>query len=224
MVRMLLGETQKSLAAAISEYFRLDNYEVQVESNGPRILECMKDAHYDIVALEIAMPGLDGISVVKDYRASGGTTPIILMAGNHCSAELKDGLDAGADTYVVKPFSLDDLSAQTRALLRRPALVSEKMLTNGALEMNPSAGTLCKNNRLIHLHPMEFKLLHFLLKHPNQVFDSHAIFERVWQKDCGQPEDTVRTHVRTLRRKVDTTGHPSVIQTVRGFGYKTESR
>ncbi len=223
MSRMLLGETQQDLAAAMQEYFSLQHYSVQTENQGFRILECLRLNPYDIILLETALPGLDGIGVVRGYRAAGGTAPIILIAGRHSSSELQVGLDAGADAYVVKPFKLSDLGAQMRALLRRPALRSEKVLISGAIALNTEAGTVTKNDQLIHLHPMEFKLLQFLLRHPNQVFSPHAIFERVWQKDSGHLEDTVRTHVRTLRQKIDSEGSLSIITTVRGLGYKTEN-
>jgi DNA-binding response OmpR family regulator len=224
MARMLLGETQEDLASAMNDWFSGDHYTVEVQSNGIRILECLRHEHYDVVVLEMALPGVDGIAVVRGYRASGGTAPIVLMASRHSSLELQCGLDAGADAFVVKPFHLCDLAAQIRALLRRPALRSEKMLITGDLSMDTGAGTLTKDDILVHLHPMEFKLLQFLLRHPNQVFNAQAILERVWQKDIGQMDDTVRTHIRTLRRKIDSPGTPSVITTVRGFGYKTEAR
>jgi len=93
----------------------------------------------------------------------------------------------------------------------------------GGLAMDTGAGTVTVDDILVHLHPMEFKLLQFLLRHPNQVFNAQAILERVWQKDDSQLDDTVRTHVRTLRHKIDSPGFPSLITTVRGLGYKTET-
>ena len=224
MSRILLGEPQEDFAIAMSDYFSLNHYSVRVESNGLRILECLRQEQYAVVVMEIALPGLDAISVVRDYRASGGNAPILLMAGRHSSDELQRGLDAGADTYLVKPFHLTDLSAQLRALLRRPSLRSENMLTSGLVSMDSAAGTVTRNDIIVHLHPMEFKLLQFLLKHPDQVFNARAIMERVWHKDIGHLDDTVRTHIRTLRQKIDSEGCASIITTVRGLGYKTENR
>jgi DNA-binding response OmpR family regulator len=222
MPRLLVGETQVDLSSALHDHFSLEHYSVQTESNGLRILECLKEQIYDAVILEMALPGLDGIGVTRDYRANGGNAPIVLISGQHSADELRVGLDAGADSYIVKPFRLDGLSAQVRALMRRPDLRREKVLRSGNIELDFLEGTVSKHNEIIHLHPMEYKLLHFLLKHPNQVFSTHAIFERVWQKDTGLLEDTVRTHVRTLRQKIDSTGEPSHICTVRGLGYKSE--
>lgn len=224
MSRILIGETQHDFAIALDEFFSLDHYVVQIESNGLCILDNLREHQYDVLLLEIALPGLDGISVVRGHRAAAGDTPIVLMASTHCSAELQLGLDAGADAYLVKPFHMEDLSAHIRALLRRPSMRNQGVLVRGGLAMDPSAGTVNRDDIPIHLHPMEFKLLKFLLMHPNQVFSADAIFQRVWQKDIGQVDDTVRTHVRTLRSKIDVFGDPSVITTVRGFGYKTETR
>jgi DNA-binding response OmpR family regulator len=185
-----------------------------------RILDCLRQHQYDVVILDTALPGLDGISVVRSYRAIGGSTPVLLVAGKHCSSEVQCGLDAGADAYLVKPFLLADLAAQVRALMRRPALRSGQMLRCGDMAMDTEAGVVTKNDLPIHLHPMEFKLLQFLMSHQNQVFNAHALFERVWQKDPGSLEDTVRTHVRALRKKLDSCEHASIITTVRERGYK----
>ncbi|PZM77936.1 MAG: hypothetical protein DKT66_27050 [Candidatus Melainabacteria bacterium] len=222
MSRMLIGETQSDLATAMKDFFVLEHYTVHWETCGLRVLESLQENKFDIIILETALPSIDGISIVKSYRMTGGNAPILLIAGKHSTEELQLGLDAGADGYVVKPFRLQELAAQIRALLRRPMLRSEKVLTSGVVAMDTGAGTVTKNDIMVHLHPMEFKLLRFLMRHPNQVFSAHALFERVWQKDNGIMEDTVRTHVRTLRRKIDAEDCASIITTVRGLGYKTE--
>src|SRR6185503_6555198 len=136
MSRMLLGESQEDLATAMREFFEVQNYTVHAETSGLRILERLRYEQYDVIVLEVALPGLNGISVVRGYRASGGNTPILLMAGQYSSDELQCGLDSGADAYLVKPFRLRDLAAQLRALLRRPALRSERVLTSGVLAMD----------------------------------------------------------------------------------------
>lgn len=222
MPKLLLGEPNVDRSTSMKLFLSSERYTVQVETGGLRILECLRNEQFDVIVLDIALVGLDGISVVLDYRASGGSTPILLTSHKYSSDELKWGLDAGADAYLSRPFSMPDLAPQLRALLRRPAVRTERMLTSGLLTMDSGAGTLTKNNKPIHLHPMEFKLLQFLLSHPNQVFNAHALFQRVWQKDLGLTEDTVRTHIRTLRQKIDSEDCPSVIVTVRGLGYKTE--
>lgn len=176
---------------------------------------------YAVIVLDARLPGLDGISVTRAYRASSGCAPILLLGDTHCSLELQGGLDAGADAYLAKPLRMDDVAAHVRALMRRPALRNEVILYSGGIEMDTDGGTVSRDDVFIHLHPMEYKLLQFLMRHPNQVFSAHALFEIVWQKDFGSMEDTVRTHVRTLRQKIDAYGSASVITTVRGLGYKT---
>ncbi len=220
---MLLGETQEDLATAMKDWFVGAHYLVEIQTSGLRIIECLRQSQYDIIVLELALSDLSAMSVVRSFRATGGSAPIILMASRQSSVELQEGLDAGADSFIVKPFRLTDFAAHVRALLRRPALRSVMLQTACGLAMDTGAGTVTRNDVAIHLHPMEFKLLQFLLRHPNQVFNSQAILERVWHKD-GQTDDTVRTHIRTLRRKIDAPGNPSIITTVRGLGYKTEIR
>ncbi|MBZ0185905.1 MAG: response regulator transcription factor [Candidatus Obscuribacterales bacterium] len=222
MSRLLIGETQQDLATAMEDFFSMQHYTVQVESNGMRILECLREQQYDLIILETALPGVDGIGIVRDFRSNRGDTPILLISNQRGSKELQLGLDAGADCYVVKPFELGDLAARMRAMLRRPLLRAETVIVSGDIELDTEARTVTKNDELLHLHPMEYKLLQFLLSHPNQVFSAHALFERVWNKDSSQREDTVRTHIRTLRQKVDTDLSQSIITTVRGFGYKSE--
>jgi DNA-binding response OmpR family regulator len=224
MARLLLSETQEDLAKAMVDYLTIDGYTVTLVDNGLRVFECLNNYQYDVIVLETALPGLDGISVVRNYRSARGTTPILLMAGRQSSDELQCGLDAGADAFLVKPFQLADLSAYLRALLRRPALRSERVLISGNVAVDTEAGTVTRNDAPVHLHPMEFKLLQFLLRHPNQVFNVNALFERVWQKNIGGMDTTVRTHVRTLRQKIDSTGNSSIITTVRGLGYKVVDR
>ncbi|MBX9692389.1 MAG: response regulator transcription factor [Cyanobacteria bacterium] len=219
MPKMLIGETQKDLVTAMKDFFSSDHYTVQIEDSGLRILECLRQNQYDVIVLEIALIGLDGISVVRGYRAAGGSAPILLLAGAHSSDELQRGLDAGADSYLVKPFRLNDLAALLRALLRRPALRNERVHMLHGIALDSESGTVTRNDIPIHLRPLEFKLLQFLMRHPNQIFSTHALFHRVWQKDSGMMEDTVRTHIRTLRQKIDLEGCRSFITTVRGIGY-----
>ncbi|MBX9724450.1 MAG: response regulator transcription factor [Candidatus Obscuribacterales bacterium] len=221
-MRMLLCEPQEDLATELITYFQMMNYIVDLETNGLRVLDILSEVHYDVIVIEMALHGLDGISVIKAFRAAKGITPVILLTGMVSSEELQSAFDAGADAYLAKPFRVDDLAAQIRAMLRRPRLRSESVLTLGNLALDTEAGTVTKDNELVHLFPMEFKLLQFLMSHPNQLFDARAIFKRVWQKEDSVTEDTVRTHIRTLRKKIDSENRPSLITTVRGLGYKTE--
>lgn len=226
MSRMLLCEPQADLATALLEFFSGDNFTVELEANGKLALEHLRHKHYDVIILESALHELDGLSVIREYRSDGGNAPIFLLTGKFSSLELQQAFDAGADAYLAKPFNLEDLAARLRALLRRPALRNAKILCLGSLALNTESGTVTRDGQLIHLFPMEYKVLEFLMSHPNQVFNAAAIFEQVWQKSAGigDFEDTVRTHIRTLRSKIDKKGSSSFISNVRGLGYKTEDR
>ncbi|MBY0547554.1 MAG: response regulator transcription factor [Candidatus Obscuribacterales bacterium] len=220
MSKMLIGEVEEAVGLEFKRVFA-PLFAIQWENNGLHILDCLRRSPVSVIVLDVNLPGLDGISIARAYRASGGVAPILLLGDTHCSLELQGGLDAGADSYLAKPLRMDDVAAHVRALMRRPALRNERILCSGGIEMDTAGGTVSRDDVSIHLHPMEYKLLQFLMRHPNQVFSTHALFERVWQKDFGSMEDTVRTHVRTLRQKIDAHGSASVITTVRGLGYKT---
>ena len=223
MFTLLLGEPSVDLASSMVEYLKLHDYAIQVESNGLYLLDCLNKNQFDLIILETDLTGTDGIDIIKRFRVAGGVTPILLLTDEYSTNDLQNGLDAGADCYVVKPFKLGDLGSRLRALLRRPSMRSETILVNGSISINTRSGTVKRYDRVINLYPMEFRLLQFLLAHPNEIFSTHTLYERVWQKS-GLIEDTVRTHIRTLRQKLDLPGGQSIITTVRGFGYKAETQ
>lgn len=224
MSKILIGEKDKELGSAIQDWFcDVSDFTSQVEHTGWRILECLGKQKFDAIIFDVQLPGIDGMTILRSYRAAGGCTPIILMAGWHNSEELRCGLDAGADGYLVQPFELATLAAMVRAVMRRPEMRLQKLLCWGGVCMDASSGSVSKDDAPIHLNPMEFKLLQFFLEHPNQAFSADALSERVWRKGIQKKNDTVRTHIRTLRQKIDSQGCPSLITTVRGIGYKTET-
>ncbi|MBX9685856.1 MAG: response regulator transcription factor [Candidatus Obscuribacterales bacterium] len=220
MSSLLLCENQTEFASAIKEFLQAEHFSVEIESSGLRAIECLRRKSYDLLILASGVQGLDGLDVLRNYRIAGGNIPVLMISSRTNMEDKPLVLDAGADAYMVKPFQLAELAAQIRALLRRPVLRTDRILSYGPIAIDADAGTVMKDDKPIHLYPMEFKLLHFLMSHPNQVFGAHAIFERVWQKGFGHADDTVRTHIRTLRRKIDSVGSPSIITTVRGLGYK----
>ena len=224
MSKILIGDRDKRFADAIQSCLALEHHVTRVETNGWRIQECLSNDQYDVIILDAKLPGVDCINMIRQFRGAGGGTPIILLSSMHNSDELEIGLDAGADDYIVKPIMVGDLAAKIRASLRRPTLSHQPILRSGNIAMNVLAGSVTRDNVPIHLHPMEFKLLQFFLQHPNQVFDANALSHRVWNKDGLElGNDTVRTHIRTLRKKVDISENRSIVTTVRGHGYKSEN-
>jgi DNA-binding response OmpR family regulator len=221
---MLLAESQKDLATAIRDWFLQEHFTVDVVNDGSQALDCLHRSIYDVIMLELVLSNTSGIDVIRSYRTAGGSSPILLIADRRSADELESGLDAGADIFVVKPFQLRDLAAQVRALLRRPALRAGKVLLIGGIAVNTATGTVTKDDKIIHLYPMELKLLEFLLKHPDELFSQEALSERIWiDNDNRLSVDTVRTHIKTLRHKIDTIGCDSLITTVRGSGYRVNS-
>lgn len=222
MSTLLVGEFTDKLSSGIRDCFALRGFNVQSEDNGLRILECLQSNHYDLIVLETTLPGLNGIGVTRDFRKRGGDTPILLIADNHSSNELQGALDAGADSYLAKPFEVDDLTAQMRALLRRPALKGAAVLSVGHIAVDRNACTVTRAGELVQLFPLEYKLLEFLLSNANQVFSSKILLERVWGLDDSDNDSTVRSYIKTLRHKIDLPGQPSAITTVRGLGYRLD--
>jgi DNA-binding response OmpR family regulator len=211
MSRMLLCETQDTLAVEMNDYFPREHYDVERETNGLKALEILLLNHYDIVILEMVLEGLAGLSIVRSYRACGGSTPVLILSGEDSAGEMQLSLGAGDDAYLLNSFCLKDLAAQLRAMLRRPDLRDPKVLTAGNIAMDIEARAVTRDCQPVHLHPMDFKLLLFLMQHPNKTFDSQAILQHVWQKKFRQVDlATVRTHVRTLRHKIDSPGKRSI--------------
>ena len=217
---MLVVEDEVALAKAVCNWFSRERYAVETVSNGLDACRQLRSDRYDIVVLDLLLPGRDGLDICKDFRAAGGSAGILVTSALDSLQEKETVLDAGADDYLIKPFHLRELSARVRALLRRTTPGSDGTLRIANIALDSVAGSVTRDGEPVHLHPMEFNLLEFLMKHPNHVFSTQALWERVWTGKTGELIDTVRTHIKTLRRKIDTTGRPSLIETVHGRGYK----
>jgi two-component system OmpR family response regulator len=175
-----------------------------------------------VVILDWDLPRMTGVEICSKYRANKGVTPILMLTGKSQIADKEQGLDAGADDYLPKPFHMRELSARIRALGRRPTTVASNVLTVGSLELDPTKHRLCKNGQDIHLLPKDFALLEFLMRHPDEIFSSEAILQRVWNLDTEATSDAVRTSVKRLRKKLDDSDDEdnSIIENVRRIGYR----
>jgi DNA-binding response OmpR family regulator len=219
--RMLLAEQDESLAYSIRDWFTLESYEVELVKDGLSAVACLSKSQFDIIIMETILPGIDGLTVCRTYRINrAGSAPVVMVAANQSPEEIERCLEAGADHCVAKPFRLQELSARVKAILRRPILVLGSVLHIRELMVDPISGDVSYFGKPIHLHPMEFKLLEFFMHHPNQVFSTEALLGRIWQDRPGALNDTVRTHIKTLRRKINSVDSQPLISTVRGRGYK----
>lgn len=222
MPKILLVEDDRDLSFLIEEWLRGENYTLDICHDGLEGYEFLRQGHYDLLILDWDLPGMSGLEICKKFRAKGGSQPVLILTGKNQILEKEQGLDAGADDYLCKPFHMRELSARLRALGRRSQAVFSNTLKAGNLEMDISAHKLYKNGVEIHLHPKEYSLLEFLMRHPGDVFSSEAIIQRVWSIDSEASSEAVRTAVRRIRQKLDESEDESlsVIENVRRVGYR----
>ena len=174
----------------------------------------------DLVVLDVMMPRLDGIGVCRELRDRGDRTPVLMLTARDAIADRVEGLEAGADDYLVKPFALEELLARIRALLRRTEVTEAEVPRSFAdLSLDPVACRACRGARMIELTRTEYLLLELLLRNPGRVLTREVIFDRVWGYDFGPRSKALDVYIGYLRRKTEAGGEPRLIHTVRGFGY-----
>lgn len=222
MAKVLLVDDDEDLVLNIEQRLIADNFMVEVAYDGKEALERLDLYTYDVIILDWNLPHLDGIDVCRTFRSRGGTTPILMFTGKSEIDSKEAGLDSGADDYLTKPFDPRELTARLRALLRRPAQIVVKTVTIRNLTLNIQSHSLYRDGVAVPLSPREFALLEFFFKHPNQMFSTDALIQRVWHADANVGPDTVRTHVKNLRNKLDTEGQPSLLVTAHRIGYKLD--
>jgi DNA-binding response OmpR family regulator len=187
--------------------------------NGREGVNFATAADYDVVVLDVMLPELDGLSVLRELRVRGLKTPVLLLTALDTVQDRVMGLDAGADDYLIKPFDFTELLARLRALLRRPPLQTDVLLKVGNLEMDTVQRVVKRGDRLIDLSPREFSLLEYLMRHSNQVLSRTQIAQHVWNFDYYGDYKVIDVYIGYLRRKIDRKEPCSLIQTVRGVGY-----
>jgi two-component system response regulator MprA len=196
-----------------------EGYRVVSAADGGAALATMERSVPDLVVLDVGMPGVDGLAVCRRARSRGLATPILLLTARDSVADRVDGLDAGADDYLVKPFALEELLARVRALMRRAAGGEHDTLSFGDLSLDRSTRETTRGDRSLELTRTEFNLLELFLLNPRQVLTRSLIFERVWGYDFGFGSNSLDVYIGYLRRKLEAGGEPRLIQTVRGVGY-----
>lgn len=220
MAKILVVEDELDLAQQLEDWFKREQHTVDVVNNGLDALNRLMVYKYDVVLLDWMLPVLSGLEVLKRLRARNNKTPVVMLTAKDTIDDTEAGLDSGADDYITKPFSLREVSARVRAAARRNSSASQTLLVAGDLELDPVARSVEKRGKAIHLEPKEFNLLEFFMRHQNQVFSADALIERVWPSDTMVSPDAIRTYIKVLRKKLDDESGPSLIQNVRGVGYK----
>ena len=219
--RILVVDDEPAVQSALARALTLERYEVAQAMDGQEALERLGASPYEAVILDLAMPRLDGLEVCRRLRAAGDRTPILMLTARDAIDDRVQGLDVGADDYLVKPFALRELQARLRALLRRAGdgAGDGEPMRYADLVLDPVAHEVHRGDRLIELSKTEFLLLEFFLRHPRQVLTRSMIFEHVWGYDFGATSNALGVYMGYLRRKTEADGEPRLLHTVRGIGY-----
>jgi DNA-binding response OmpR family regulator len=219
-MRILLIEDDTGIAKSVHQGLIEVGYVVDVVGDGKVGLDYAFAAEYDILVVDIMLPGMDGLQLLRELRAEGIKTPVLLLTARDAVEDRVKGLDAGADDYLAKPFAFTELLARLRALLRRPPLQVNTVLQVADLEMDIATRTVQRSGQRIELSPREFTLLEYLMRHPRQVLTRNQILEHTWDSDFYGDSNVVDVYIGYLRRKIDHEFHPPLLHTVRGVGYR----
>ena len=220
-MRILIVEDNASLAEALQQALSDQFYVVDLVFDGESAWIQTQLLHYDAIVLDVMLPNLDGIDLCKRLRTHGNNTPILMLTASHTTTDKVRGLDAGADEYVVKPIELAELLARVRALLRRGSSTSLPILDWEKLRLDPSSHEVTYNNQPLNLTPKEYSLLELFLRNPTRVLSRSFIIDSLWDFEYPPGEDTVKVHIKSLRRKLKTVQAPDdLIETIYGVGYR----
>ena len=219
-VKILIVDDERAVRESLKRALVLEGYEIELACDGLEALERLgSDGQADAVLLDVLMPGMDGLEVCRTIRRNGNPVPVLMLTARTQVDDRVEGLDAGADDYVTKPFALEELLARLRALLRRTAEGSGEALRFADLELDPGTREVKRGGEPIELTRTEFSLLELFMLNPRQVLTRSVIFERVWGYDFGYGSNSLDVYIGYLRRKTEAGGKARLIQTVRGVGY-----
>ncbi len=218
-MRVLVVDDDPAVSGALNRALRLEGYDVSLAGDGPVALEQIAVRPPDAVVLDVGLPTLDGLEVCRRLRAAGDDTPVLMLTARDAVNDRVQGLDAGADDYLVKPFALAELLARLRALLRRRPEDTAELLTFGDLRLDPVTREAKRGDRPFSLTRIEYDLLELLLRHPRQVLTRELILDRVWGYTFDSGTNSLAVYIGYLRRKTELDGEPRLIHTARGVGY-----
>jgi two-component system, OmpR family, response regulator MprA len=219
-MRILVVDDEPAVRDAVQRALKLENYDVATAHDGSEALKMLAISSPDLVVLDVLMPGTDGLEVCRRLRSAGDSTPILMLTARDSVANRVEGLDAGADDYLVKPFALDELLARVRALLRRTAPDGgQQLLRFSDVTLDPTTRDVRRGERPIELTRTEFLLLELFLNNPRRVLTREIILDRVWGFDFGPESNSLEVYIGYLRKKMEAAGEPRLIHTIRGVGY-----
>lgn len=219
-MRILVVEDEHKIANAIKQGLIQENYAVDLEYDADAGLGAALHESYDVMILDRMLPGaLEGLEICRQVRKSGIHTPILLLTAKDQTSDRVEGLNAGADDYLVKPFSFEELLARVRALMRRPAATAGEVLKVADLSLNPVRYEVKRGGKTLNLSAKEFALLEYMMRNPGRVLTKENIISHVWDFDADVLPNTVEVYIGYLRNKIDKPFRRQLIHTHRGFGY-----
>jgi DNA-binding response OmpR family regulator len=219
-MRILLVEDETKMAQLVSRALKEDMHSVHVANTGPDGLDLIKSTAFDLIILDVMLPGLTGLEVAQRARKLKIKTPILMLTAKDAVPDIVAGLDAGADDYLTKPFSLAELFARVRAVSRRGPLEHSVRLEFADLSLDPATHEVCRGERKVELTKREYMLLEVLLKQAGRVVTRDSIIEAVWANDESVESNTLDAFISSLRNKIDVGKAERLIRTVRGVGYR----
>lgn len=219
-MRILIVEDELALAETLRRGLTEEHHAVDAVANGRDAVDYALAASYDVIILDIMLPGMDGLTVCRQLRATGITSHILMLTALGAVDDRVRGLDSGADDYLTKPFVFKELLARLRALTRRTRTIQVGPLRVGDLVLDETSHAVRRGEREIDLSPLEFRLLHCLMRHIGQALSRDAILDQVWNFDYAGGSNIVDVYIRYLRHKIELPGEPRLLHTVRGVGYK----
>lgn len=223
-MRLLLAEDEEAMADAVVAYLEYHHYEVDWAGNGTDALETARMGSYDVLILDIMMPGMDGLTVLRTLRAEGNTTPVLLLTAK---GEIRDkvaGFESGSDDYLTKPFALEELRVRIDALTRRGQNYQGEQVTLGNLTLDKSGCALRVDGKTSPLSNREYHLIELFMRNPHVYFSADTLLNRVWGMDAEVEYGTVWVHISGLRKKLESLGAHVEILSKRGVGYALEEK
>jgi len=222
MAKILIVDDDTDLVQVIDSFLANQHYTVDTAGDGAEATLLLVENQYDAIVLDLHMPQIGGIELCTKLRAEGNMTPIIMLTGKGHIDDKEQGLDCGADDYLTKPFSLKELSARIRALIRRASNSPSNTLVLRDIALDPAHHKVTKAGKEVHLLPVDFALLEFLMRNPKKVFNGDALLAKVWASEAEATNDSVRSAIKRLRQKLDDDENEScsIIENIRRVGYR----
>ncbi|PKO14159.1 MAG: DNA-binding response regulator [Chloroflexi bacterium HGW-Chloroflexi-10] len=217
--RILVIEDDPAIVRVLKRSLTYEGYYVETALDGEEGYQVYQRFRPDLIVLDWMLPGMDGLEVCDRIRSNDDHLPIIMLTAKDATRDRVQGLDAGVDDYMVKPFEIEELTARIRALLRRTKSDRSVVLSFADLELDTSTRLATRNERVINLTAKEYDLLELFLRHPRQVLTRDVIFDRVWGYDFGGESNVLDVYIRYLRQKIEEEGEMRLLHTVRGVGY-----